>query len=487
MKKTLTILAAALLCAAAPVALAQTVESGSVSADNVKFYKSGDDLVVQMDINTSGLDIKGSRSVVITPEVTDGTNSEALSSVGLYGRKRYIYYIRNEQDRLSSLSNDKVIRSKDAPEVIPYTAVVPFQPWMENAALKLNVKEKGCANCDKGSDDGTLANGPEMPVAPVYKPEVAYVTPQAEEVKARSLEGSAFINFEVNKTVIKPDYMTNPTELGKIIATIDSVKNDADVQVKSISIKGFASPEGKWANNERLAKGRTAALKAYINNLYKFDNDLISTSYEVEDWAGLKAFVEGSNLANKGGILDIINETGDADRKEAKIKSKYPEQYKFLLQTVYPSLRHSDYVINYVISNFTDPKAIRELVKTAPQKLSLNEFFIAAQDCEPGSEEFVDIFETAVRMYPDSEVANLNAASSELSHGDLANAEKHLAKAGDSPEAQFARGTLAALQQDYNGAAGAFYALLAEPENLSDALKAKIEDSLRQIKEHFLK
>jgi len=486
MKKTLTIIAAALLFAA-PVALAQTVESGSVSADNVKFYKSGDDLMVQMDLNLSDLNIKGSRSVVITPEVTDGTNSETLSSVGLYGRKRYIYYIRNEQDRLASLSNDKVIRSKDAPDVIPYTAVVPFQSWMENAALKLNVKEKGCANCDKGSDDGTLAKGPEMPVAPVYKPEVAYVTPQAEEVKSRCLEGSAFINFEVNKTVIKPEYMTNPTELGKIIATIDSVKNDADVQVKSISIKGFASPEGKWANNERLAKGRTAALKDYINNLYKFDKDLISTSYEVEDWAGLKAFVENSNLENKGGILDIINESGDADKKEAKLKSKYPEQYKFLLQTVYPSLRHSDYVINYVISNFTDPKAIRELVKTAPQKLSLNEFFIAAQDCEPGSDEFVDIFETAVRMYPDNEVANLNAASSELSHGDLTGAEKHLAKAGNSPEAQFARGTLAALQGDYNGAAGIFYALIADADNLSAELKAKIESSLAQLKEHFLK
>ena len=207
MRKTITILAALLLCAA-PLALAQTVESGSVSADNVKFYKSGDDLMVQMDLNLSGLDIKGSRSVVITPEVTDGTNSEELSSVGLYGRQRYIYYIRNEQDRLASLSNDKVIRSKDAPDVIPYTAVIPFKEWMEKAALKLNVREKGCANCDKGSGDDTLANGPEMPVAPVYKPEVAYVTPQAEEVKARSLEGSAFINFEVNKTVIKPEFDT---------------------------------------------------------------------------------------------------------------------------------------------------------------------------------------------------------------------------------------------------------------------------------------
>ena len=478
MKKTLIIfIFAAALLFAAPLALAQTVESGSVSAENVKFSKNGDDLVIQMDLNTTGLDIKGNRMVIITPEVSDGINTETLSSVGLYGRKRYMFYLRNIQDKLFGVSDEKAIRSKDAPDIIPYSAIIPFQGWMEKAALKLNVQEKGCANCDKGSDEGLLADRPMIPEAPVIKPKAAYVTPQAEAVKSRSLEGRAFINFEVNKTVIKPDYMTNPAELDKIVATIDSVKNDSDIQVKSISIKGFASPEGSWANNERLAKGRTTALKNYINNLYKFDNDLISTSYEVEDWDGLKAFVEGSNLAAKDDILAIINEGGDADKKEAKIKAKFPEQYDFLLKNVYPSLRHSDYVINYVISNFSDPKEIREIAKTAPQKLSLNEFFLAAQDCESGSEEFADLFETAVRMYPDNEVANLNAASSELSHGDLVNAEKHLKKAGNSPQAQYARAMLLALKGNYSDALPKLRALSNQVPEAADAV-AQIENIL---------
>ena len=478
MKKTLIIfIFAAALLFAAPLALAQTVESGSVSAENVKFSKNGDDLVIQMDLNTTGLDIKGNRMVIITPEVSDGINTETLSSVGLYGRKRYMFYLRNIQDKLFGVSDEKAIRSKDAPDIIPYSAIIPFQGWMEKAALKLNVQEKGCANCDKGSDEGLLADRPMIPEAPVIKPKAAYVTPQAEAVKSRSLEGRAFINFEVNKTVIKPDYMTNPVELDKIIATIDSVKNDSDIQVKSISIKGFASPEGSWANNERLAKGRTTALKNYINTRYKFDSEVISTSYEVEDWDGLKAFVEGSNLAAKDDILAIINEGGDADKKEAKIKAKFPEQYDFLLKNVYPSLRHSDYVINYVISNFSDPKEIREIAKTAPQKLSLNEFFLAAQDCESGSEEFADLFETAVRMYPDNEVANLNAASSELSHGDLVNAEKHLKKAGNSPQAQYARAMLLALKGNYSDALPKLRALSNQVPEAADAV-AQIENIL---------
>ena len=88
------------------------------------------------------------------------------------------------------------------------------------------------------------------------------------------------------------------------------------------------------------------------------------------------------------------------------------------------------------------------MVKTHPQKLSLDEFYIAAQVCEPGSDEFNAIFETAVRMYPHDAVANLNAANTAMERGDLKGAESYLAKAGDTPQVLYARGLLAALRDD---------------------------------------
>lgn len=36
------------------------------------------------------------------------------------------------------------------------------------------------------------------------------------------------------------------------------------------------------------------------------------------------------------------------------------------------------------------------------------------------------LFETAVRMYPDSEIANMNAATAALSRNDLISAERYL-------------------------------------------------------------
>ena len=59
---------------------------------------------------------------------------------------------------------------------------------------------------------------------------------------------------------------------------------------------------------------------------------------------------------------------------------------------------------------------------------------------EPGSEDFVKVFETAVQMYPNDPVANLNAANVAMAEGNFRQADKHLDKAGDSPEATYARG-----------------------------------------------
>ena len=303
-----------------------------------------------------------------------------------------------------------------------------------------------------------------------YTPRPVYVRPTAEAVKSRSLSGSAFIDFPVNKTVIYPDYRRNTAELGKIEATIDSVRNDRDVTITSVWLKGYASPESPWTHNRMLAIGRTEALKKHIGQLYRFDEGVIETDYEPEDWAGLRSYVERSNLTHRAEILALIDSSLEPDAKEAKIKRSYPEEYDFLLKNCYPALRHTDYRITYTIRTFSDAQEIRRIMLTQPQKLSLNEFYLAAQACSPGSDEFNEIFETAVRMYPEDTAANLNAANTAMQKGDLKNAEHYLRKAGESPEALYARGAYAMLTEEYETAAG--YLREAEKAGIREAGEA---------------
>lgn len=87
----------------------------------------------------------------------------------------------------------------------------------------------------------------------------------------------------MNQTVIYPDYRHNTAELGKIQSSIDSVQGDMDITITSVWLKGYASPESPYAHNKELAIGRTAALKKFIQQLYQFEDEVITTDYEPED------------------------------------------------------------------------------------------------------------------------------------------------------------------------------------------------------------
>ena len=404
-------------------------------AGNVRMARNGEYMAVTMDLDLKDIKVRNDRALVLTPVISNGDSLVSLQSVGIYSHNRWYYYQRNGETMITG-ADEISWKESQKPETVAYEAVVPYKEWMNGSRLELICGEYGCCRKMTSSSSDFLAMYEEEPP---YVPQLIYVSPKAELVKARSISGTAYIAFPVNETFIYPGFQNNLNELGKIRATIDSVRNDADVTIKALSIKGYASPEGTYANNARLANGRTAAVKQYVTDLYSFDPDFITTSWEAEDWSGLRNLVEASTLPNRSEIIDVIDSDREPDNKEWKIKSTYKDDYRHMLDHFYPYLRHSDYLVHYVIRSYSDPSEIGRIMKTRPQNLSLNEFHLYAQTLEPGSPEFIEVYETAVRMYPEDEIANLNAANTALARGDLVNAARYLEKAGDSDEAEYAR------------------------------------------------
>ena len=91
-------------------------------------------------------------------------------------------------------------------------------------------------------------------------------------------------------------------------------------------------------------------------------------------------------------------------------------------------------------------------ITTRPQKLSLQEMYMVANSYPKGSEEYNNVFDTAVKMFPEDKLANLNAALAAIDRGDKVSAEKYLKKAGTGAEVDNARGCLATLNEDYDSA-----------------------------------
>ena len=271
------------------------------------------------------------------------------------------------------------------------------------------------------------------------RPTAKLVRPKVVAEKIRELDKRAYIDFPVNRTELNPLYRRNPEQLDSIIRTINTLKEDNNLTVLAVNIHGFASPEGRFDNNDRLAKERAHTLTQYVQRMVQLDEGIFTVSHTAEDWDGLRKFVAESNIEHKQQILDLANDTSlKEDEREAKIKAAYPDEYRFLLTACYPALRHSDYHIKYKVRPFNVEEA-KALIHTRPQLLSQNEMYMVAQTYEPGSKEFGEIMEIAVRMFPDDPTANLNAACTRLNAGDAEGAKPYLDKAGDSEEAKAAR------------------------------------------------
>ena len=428
-------------------AQAQAPMLDSVKADRVSLKRDGSYLTVGMTLRLSEVEAEGDRAVLITPLLEKGDTNKALRPIGIYSRNRYFHYARQGKGRMLGGADELSFKEKDKPDTLAYQVILPYEEWMDGASLTLFRQDYGC--CGKVLAEQSRTIGEYRGKRPEFIPLMVYVQPEVERTKTRALAGTAYIDFPVNRTQIRPDYRNNRRELDKIIATIDSVQADKDITVTSLAIKGYASPEGSYAGNARLATGRTEALKDYVSELYRFEAGFIRTSSEPEDWEGLRRYVEKSDLEHKQAILTLIDSQEDPDRKERRIRSDYPDDYRILLRDCYPALRHSDYRIEYTIRSFTDVEEMRRMMRTQPQKLSLQELFLVAQDCDPGSKEFDEVFDIAVRMYPDDPIANLNAANTALRHKDLKAARRYLAKTSAIPQSVYARGICALLEKNY--------------------------------------
>lgn len=447
MKLSYAAIGALMALQAIPVEASADIAAGRIPVESVSIGRKAGAVTLDMALNTASLRLGRDSEYLVTPVIVsaDGRDSVEFAPVLIAGRN--FYYLHQRRD---DLDGTRMVRPGATP--IAYSSTVEREPWMSDATVRVNTTLYGCCSSIEGEYSDPVAR-----ITPVgYTPKFEYVTPEADSVKVFQLAGSAFINFPVNRTELYPDYMSNPAELRKITGTIDSIKGDRDITITSLMIKGFASPEGSYSNNERLAKGRTATLRQYVEKLNDFPAGFIATDYMPEDWPGLRAYVASSSLPDRGAILDIIDSDMEPDAKDRKLRTDFPTSYAFLLREVYPSLRHSDYVITYSVRSYTSVEEILAVMRTAPQKLSAAEFYRAARSLENGSEEYNRVIETAVATHPDDAICNLNAANTAMARGDLDTARRNLDRAGQSAEAEYARGVLAALNADYTGALAYF-------------------------------
>lgn len=418
--------------------------TGDINIVPIRLEQQGDSLYIDMEIRMSNVRVRSGMSVDLAPKLISSARAAGLPVVSVKGKRNYKAYERGlalegtSPGAVAKSSRNIVVKGYGNREAsLEYRYTLRFEPWMADAKLDLERDDCGCGRSNLFSvlriADSIKRELPPVMYVPA-QPVLVFVQPEAEEVKSRELQAECKLDFIVSRTTIDPAYMNNPRELAKIRGVIDELKNDPSITISGLEIVGYASPEGTLATNKRLSEGRATALRNYLASLYDFPRNIYKISFGGENWDGLVKALENTDMAHKQEVLDIISFIPIESGRESRIMNLYGgEPYRYMLKTIFPGLRTALCKIDYEIKGFGAQDAL-EVFRTRPQNLSLNEFYLAANQIEKGSPEFVEVFETAVRMYPDDPVANLNAAIAALQNGNAGSAEKYLDKVAAAPQ-----------------------------------------------------
>ncbi|MFI3265248.1 MAG: hypothetical protein SNG38_08890 [Rikenellaceae bacterium] len=169
-------------------------------------------------------------------------------------------------------------------------------------------------------------------------PTPRYVTKVIE--KYAVVNDKNYLSFPVGKTTIVDTLGDNGEQLGRIEWLMDQLINQYEFHVDSIILTASASPEGSFALNDKLSKGRALSLKERLVDRFGSDVDtLISVRWIAEDWTELSRLITSSGITNGDKINALITSIENPDSRESAIRSKYPKEYAQIRKELYPKLR----------------------------------------------------------------------------------------------------------------------------------------------------
>ena len=318
-------------------------KTGKVSVDSVTLARNGGRVQLAMDVTIGREKMDHDHVVVITPRLVGEGDSVDFPQVAIYGRNAYYYDVRDGRTPIGTDDAYK-IRYKGGPRTEHYARTIDHQPWMVNSRLKLIMADG--PTCDVSTRLLCDIEAFTMP-----KPDTTYVEHEhrSQEELTGSVSGQARIQFIVNKTDFVPTLANNQRELEKMHQSIRDVQADRRVRITKYRIKGYASPEGSWDNNVRLAQGRTERVREFMVDQWGVPQEQIEINYEPEDWQGFRDYVDQhrDTYTNADAIIDIIDSDMEPDPKLARIVKEHPAAYRKLLAECFPALRRTDYNIDY--------------------------------------------------------------------------------------------------------------------------------------------
>lgn len=247
-----------------------------------------------------------------------------------------------------------------------------------------------------------------------------------QRVKAQKQEAN--IKFLVNQANLRKSELKNNsvTEFVKMLKKINADREG--LNLSNVEVQAYASPEGGFKFNDKLAGKRQNVSEKYVKDQLKKAkmNANIDAHYTAQDWDGFQRLVQASNLQDKDVILRVLSMYKDPEEREQQIRNM-SAAFRELADGILPELRRSRLIINYETIGRSDDQ-IQEQYNADAAKLSADEllYFASLQDTQADQEK---VYKKTAELYDKDYRAYNNLATIALSKGDKAAAASYLAKA----------------------------------------------------------
>lgn len=141
--------------------------------------------------------------------------------------------------------------------------------------------------------------------------------PAFAQVRTADTDDSVYVLFKQGNSDLDLTFGNNGQRLEDFLNSVNRYKNDSVFLVSQrIHISSWASLEGSYSLNKRLAQNRAVALRKYVSERIALPDSVIVTEKRFFDWKMLADQVASSDMLSKDKVLHIIATVPEIERRE---------------------------------------------------------------------------------------------------------------------------------------------------------------------------
>ena len=405
----------------------------------------------------------------------------------------------------------------EAGKTVSYMSRIPYEDAMRLSDLEIDITGAKGAKTVKFDPrkigDGVIATETlvvNAPATSVGEDKFQRIIKQQEE---------AAIYYLINSANIRSKEMTSE-EMKKLEAYIKEAAAKENMNLNGIDVRSYASPDGAYDFNEKLANQREKSSSTFLKKQMKKgkvdqykDENFFKNFVVAEDWDGFKKAMEESNIQDKELILRVLSMHSDPEVREREIRN-IASAFAVVADQILPKLRRSLFVVNTELIGKSDDE-LKALAKSNPADLNVEELLYSATLFDNNNDKLA-IYEACMKQFPNDwrgfndagmiqfEMGNIAAAQSNfnkansmsannpvvqnnlgavaLKNGDLKQAEIYFGAAtGAGDEVNYNKGIVAIKSGDYTAAVNYFGQCNCVNAALANVLAGNNNEALKKL------